>query len=261
MKREGRILSQREYLKRKEKGLCFRCCEAFSPLHKCAYKLIQVALLENELERDDDQGEAIGEEDEVEEDIKEYGTLELALFSIGGVSQPQTLKLRGRIEGAEVVIMIDSGASHNFISRPFPSHNFISRPLVEKLGVEVDESVRFGVCLGDGGKVRCKGLCRNLQIDLGACQLVITGHMFELGGVDVILGVDWLRTLGEVMLDWGKMRMRFRDGEREVELKGDPTLQRSMVSLKSIHKITEVEYSAIFSQFIGTTRKEGEHAF
>ncbi|KZV42476.1 hypothetical protein F511_38731 [Dorcoceras hygrometricum] len=196
MKREGRILSQQEYLKRKEKGLCFRCGEAYIPLHKCAYKLIQVALLEDELMGDDDPEEAIGEEDEVEEDIKEYGTLELPLFSIGGVSQPQTLKLKGKIEGTNVVIMIDSRASHNFISRP----------LVEKLGLDVDESMHFGICLGDGGNVRGKGLCRNLQVDLGACQLRITGHLFELGGVDVILGVDWLRTLGEVMLDWGKMR-------------------------------------------------------
>ncbi|KZV49468.1 hypothetical protein F511_35963 [Dorcoceras hygrometricum] len=230
MKRDGKILSQQEFQKRKEKGLCFRCGEAFSPLHKCAYKLIQVALLEE----DDDSRDVMGESEEIEEEVTEYGTLELPLFSIGGVSQPQTMKLKGRIEGAEVAIMIDSGATHNFISRA----------LVEKIGVEVDESVRFGVCLGDGGKVQCQGVCRNLQLDLGDCQLNITGNLFDLGGVDVILGVEWLRTLGEVRLDWGKMRMRFREGEREIELKGDPSLQWSVVSLKSLHKITEVEYSA-----------------
>ncbi|KZV13833.1 hypothetical protein F511_44977 [Dorcoceras hygrometricum] len=130
--------------------------------------------------------------------------------------------------------MVDSG----------PSHNFVSRALMEKLGVEIDESVCFGVCLGDGGKVPCGGLCRNLVVDLGACMLNITGHLFDHGGVDVILGVDWLRTLGEVRLDWNKMRMKFKQGGRDIELRGDPTLQRSMVSLKSIHKLTGVEFSA-----------------
>ncbi|KZV50196.1 hypothetical protein F511_26056 [Dorcoceras hygrometricum] len=136
--------------------------------------------------------------------------------------------------GQEVVIMVDSGASHNFVSRP----------LVEKLGLMIDETVRFGVCLGDGGKVRCQGVCRNLNVELGMYTVAITGHLFELGGVDVILGVDWLRTLGEVMLDWNKMRMRFKEGERVIELKGDPTLQRAVVSLKSLYKITEVEFFA-----------------
>ncbi|KZV13849.1 hypothetical protein F511_44950 [Dorcoceras hygrometricum] len=176
----------------------------------------------------------IEEGQEVEEDDNDHGTLELPLFSISGVSQPQTLKLRGRIMRQEVVIMVDSGASHNFVSRP----------LVEKLGLTIDETVRFGVCLGDGGKVRCQGVCRNLNVELGMYTVEITGHLFELGGVDVILGVDWLRTLGEVMLDWNKMRMKFKEGEQVIELKGDPTLQRAVLSLKSLCKITEVEFFA-----------------
>ncbi|KZV39220.1 hypothetical protein F511_29980 [Dorcoceras hygrometricum] len=82
--KEGRILSQQEFLKRK-KGLCFRFGEAYTPLHKCAYKLMQVALLDSELEENYEQEELLGEEEDTdtEEDIKEYGTLELPLFSVG----------------------------------------------------------------------------------------------------------------------------------------------------------------------------------
>ncbi|KZV27247.1 peroxidase 64 [Dorcoceras hygrometricum] len=201
-------------------------------MHKCAFKLMQVALLEEERE---DEGET-EEKNEVEGDneigSKGYGTLELPMFSISGMTQRQTVKLGGRIQDEEAVVMIDSGASHNFVSRK----------LVEKLGMEIDEAMRFGVCLGDGTKIRGQGLCHGLMIQLGTYTVSITGHLFELGGVDVILGVDWLRTLCEVLLDWNKMRMRFRDGELLVELKGDPTLQRSMLSLKSICKVTEVEF-------------------
>ncbi|KZV40028.1 hypothetical protein F511_12423 [Dorcoceras hygrometricum] len=183
-------------------------------MHKCAFKLMQVALDEVET------GETGEEEADTEVGVKDYLTLDLPLFSISGMTQPQTLKLRGRIQNEEVVVMMDSGASHNFISRK----------LVEKLGMEIDEGVRFGVCLGDGTKVRCQGLCHGLVVQLGTYTVAITGHLFELGGVDVILGVDWLRTLGEVLLDWNKMRMRFKEGELMVELTGDPTLQRTMLS-------------------------------
>lgn len=41
---------------------------------------------------------------------------ELSLNSIAGISSPHTIKLMGKIEGEPVVVLIDSGASHNFLS-------------------------------------------------------------------------------------------------------------------------------------------------
>lgn len=143
------------------------------------------------------------ETDGIAEPLEEYGTLELPLFSVGGFSPAQTMKLSGKVGNEEVVVMIDNGANHNFVSRV----------LADKTGLRVDESVRFGVCLGDGCKVACQGVCSNVGIDLGSCKLNIVGYLFELGAVDAILGVDWLRTLGEVKVDWGKMRMKFKEGE------------------------------------------------
>ncbi|KZV14241.1 hypothetical protein F511_44096 [Dorcoceras hygrometricum] len=116
-KKETRIISPQEFQRRKEKGLCFRCGEAYSPLHKCAFKLLQVAIVDEETKDEgeiEDQCEHINDGDRGN---NEDGTLDLPLFSISGVTQPQTLKLRGRIQNEEVVVMIDSGASHNFVSR------------------------------------------------------------------------------------------------------------------------------------------------
>ncbi|KZV19807.1 peroxidase 64 [Dorcoceras hygrometricum] len=247
-KRETRIISPQEFQRRKEKGLCFRCGEAYSPMHKCAFKLLQVAILEEEQLEEGETDEYEGVEREQDTGDKEYGMLELPLYSISGMTQPQTMKLRGRIQNQEAVVMVDSGASHNFISRK----------LVEKLGMEIDEAVKFGVCLGDGTKVQCQGLCQGLKIQLGTYIAKITGHLFELGGVDIILGVEWLRTLGEIRLDWNKMRMRFKVEGRRVELKGDPTLQRSMLSLKSIGKVTEIEFAATLMTVERLTTGDGE---
>ncbi|KZV51588.1 hypothetical protein F511_10541 [Dorcoceras hygrometricum] len=203
-------------------------------MHKCAFKLMQVAVVEEELE---EEGEFVeqyefGQEDETRN--QNYGTLELPLFSINGMTQPQTLKIRGRIKNEEVVVMIDSGASHNFVARK----------MVERMGMKIDETVKFGVCLGDGTKIRCQGVCHGIEIQLGTYKTTILGHLFELGGVDVIMGVDWLRTLGEVLLDWSRLKMCFTEKGQRVELNGDATLQRSMLSLRSIYKLTDVDYSA-----------------
>jgi hypothetical protein len=29
-------------------------------------------------------------------------------------------------------------------------------------------------------------------------------HLFELGGIDVVLGMDWLKTLGDMIVNWRK---------------------------------------------------------
>lgn len=177
-------------MNRREKGLCFRCGEPYSPLHRCVQKSLQVTVMAED-EGDEEINEGLQEPTLVpatvnEETSKEYGTLEQPLFSVSGLSQPQTMKLRGKVAHKEVVVMIDSG----------PSHNFVSRVLAETMQMRIDETVKFGVFLGDGCRVTCQGVCPNLRVDFGTCELNIVGYLFELGGVDVILGVDWLRTLG-----------------------------------------------------------------
>ncbi|KZV50860.1 peroxidase 64 [Dorcoceras hygrometricum] len=142
------------------------------------------------------------------------------------------MKFLGSIGEREVVVMVDSGASHNFVSRK----------LVTELGLPVDESVRFGVCLGDGGRVPCHGLCKGLIVDLHSCVVEVDCYAFQLGGVDLILGVDWLRTLGEVLTNWELMRMSFSIGKETVTLMGEPRLSRAVSSLKSMLKITDMEF-------------------
>lgn len=65
---------------------------------------------------------------------------EVSLNSVIGLSNPKTMKLIGRIENHEVVVMVDPGATHNFLSLT----------AIEKLAIPVMESAEFGVSLGDG---------------------------------------------------------------------------------------------------------------
>ena len=41
---------------------------------------------------------------------------EISLNSVVGLSNPKTMKLMGSIQGEGVVIMVDPGATHNFVS-------------------------------------------------------------------------------------------------------------------------------------------------
>lgn len=75
---------------------------------------------------------------------EEETPMTVSINSIVGLTNLQTLKLLGHIGEGEVIVMIDSGATHNFISLK----------IVEKLGVPVKESSGFGVSLGNGEAAR-----------------------------------------------------------------------------------------------------------
>lgn len=48
---------------------------------------------------------------EWEDTVKEGEMVELSLNSVVGLTPPQTMKIKGTIEGQEVIVLIDSGAS------------------------------------------------------------------------------------------------------------------------------------------------------
>lgn len=45
-----------------------------------------------------------------------FSRIELPMFSLEGIQRPRTMKFRGLVDENEVVVLIDSGASHNFVS-------------------------------------------------------------------------------------------------------------------------------------------------
>lgn len=92
------------------------------------------------------------------------------------------------MNGKKVLILIDSGGSHNFT-------------LVD-LGVAVEATPPYKVCLGDRHKKLTRGSCRNIIIKLEKLVVEEKFYLFKLGGVDLIIGVTWLASLGEVQVNW-----------------------------------------------------------
>ena len=54
----------------------------------------------------------------------------------------------------------------------------------------------------NNGMLKCGGQCENVKLKMGDYHLKY--HMFaiDMGGCDVVLGVEWLRTLGPLPMDF-----------------------------------------------------------
>ncbi|KAA0039461.1 Ty3/gypsy retrotransposon protein [Cucumis melo var. makuwa] len=232
-RREGtyKRLPDAEFQSRKEKGLCFRCNEKYSADHKCRLKeqrelrmfVVTEGREEYEIVEEEKEEKELGRI-EVNEDITIV--VELSINSVVGLNDPGTMKVRGKLLGEEVIILIDCGATHNFVSEK----------LVKKLILPIKETSHYGVILGSGAAVQGKGICEKLEVQLNGWKIVEDFLPLELGGVDVILGMQWLYSLGVTTVDWKNLSLSFVAEGKEVNIKGDPSLTRARISLKYMMK-------------------------
>lgn len=226
---EVRRLSDKEFQEKRSKGLCFRCDDKWSIGHRCKKRELSVLLMEGDEEETwDEATNSIVEE--VTNEVPLH--TEVSLNSVIGLSNPKTMKLKGLIEGNEVVVMIDPGATHNFVSLD----------KAKELKLSITESGGFGVALGNGEAIRGNGICKEVLVELDG-GVVIQEDMLplSLGTSDVILGVQWLEKLGNVMTNWKSQIMQFEVGDNTVTLVGDPSLVRSRISLKAMIRTIQKE--------------------
>lgn len=111
-----------------------------------------------------------------------------------GIDTPTTTKIR-RIGLHEVVIMIDSGATHNLLG----TH------VVIKAKLPLQSEKRFQVLLGTSVVVESLGVCPQVPVMIQDTLFTIDFVTLEKGRVYMILRVQWLRKLGKCTVDWELM--------------------------------------------------------
>ncbi|KAF7815055.1 Retrotransposable element Tf2 [Senna tora] len=220
-----RRLTDEEIARKRRLGECFTCDEKWGPTHKCKNKHLHVLMLSGMVEEAETEEFGIEEEEIQKEEEEVTGSLmSLSMNSIVGITGGRTMKLVGKVNGSEVLTMIDSGASHNFISTS----------LVDKMSLPKVKTSSYMVTVGDGHTVKSEGKCKQLRVELQGTVLEQDFYLFDLGEVDLILGMEWLESLGEVRVNWKQLTMKYKEGEEVICLKGDSSLARTEVSYKAV---------------------------
>lgn len=141
--------------------------------------------------------------------------VELSLKSVVRLVTPGTMKLKGKVGKQSVTILIDCGAIHNFIAIG----------LVHKLGLPVIATTNYGVILGSQEFIRGKGICKRIVLEMQGLTMVEDFLVVILGGIEVILGIQWSDSLGSMEVNWKLLIMRFKMGNIVMTLKGDHGLR------------------------------------
>ena len=119
------------------------------------------------------------------------------------------MRVMGRIKHKSFVILIDLGSTHNFINVALVSH----------LHINVDTSQVWEVKVANGDLIRTQGVCEEVSIWQGH-EFLVHLHVLLMGGCDLVLGTQWLGTLGVIQWDFKLLTMSFGYNHRQVLLQG-----------------------------------------
>jgi hypothetical protein len=79
--------------------------------------------------------------------------------------------------------------------------NFINADLMRRLQLAIAPLPNMRILVANGDGVTCEGVARNVALAIGTEEFEINCFSVPLGEFDLILGVDFLRTLGPILWD------------------------------------------------------------
>ncbi|KAA0050701.1 retrotransposon protein [Cucumis melo var. makuwa] len=138
----------------------------YSPGHRCKVKenrklMFFIANEEEDLE--DTNGKEEAEPEMVElENLEVKGETKITLQTILGFTSKGTTKLRGTVKGREVIILIDSGTTHNFIHQG----------VVKELNLPMGGKTNSEVTISNGTTLEGKGICKRVEVKLPELTIV-----------------------------------------------------------------------------------------
>ena len=65
------------------------------------------------------------------------------------------------------------------------------------------------VKVANGAVIKTKGVCLGVSLWIQGHQFFVNLNVLSLEGNDVVLGTQWLSTLGEILWDFKLMTMKF----------------------------------------------------
>ncbi|XP_059441736.1 uncharacterized protein LOC132174039 [Corylus avellana] len=200
-------LSPAEMQDRRAQGLCFNCDEKFVPGHRCK-KLFLI------------EGVYADEENWEEVDVFEERRAEEPIISLHantGTPTSQTMRVKGALESHGLTVLMDTGSTHNFLNAR----------VAAQLGLSPTHTGMLRVTVANGERMSCSGQCAGMLLKIQGEVFVIDFFLLPLDLCDIVLGMQWLRTLGPILWDFERMFMRFTWKGREVVIRGmRPPLNR-----------------------------------
>ncbi|GJS94074.1 reverse transcriptase [Tanacetum coccineum] len=180
-------LTQQELEEKRAKHLRFYCDQKYMPGHKCSGQVFSLEVIGTNLDEDD---ELLLTEHGV---VNTFHSLvdEQPLISLNALTRLnayRTMRVKGCVGKNALHVLVDSGSTHHFLNLQ----------IAKKLGCRLRKICPLDVSVANGNVMsstyECKGFTWVFQGVTYTADVMIS----PLGDCDMVLGIQWLATLGDI---------------------------------------------------------------
>ncbi|GKA44497.1 reverse transcriptase [Tanacetum coccineum] len=137
---------------------------------------------------------------------------QISLHAMNRVQNYRTLRVKGIVGKHTIHILVDCGSTHNFLDAA----------VAKKLGCPIKSICPLSVTVGDGYNVATTSECRKFKWQLQGVNFCSDVMCLPLVGCEIILGIQWLSTLGDIKCNFKELRMEFMYKSKKMVLRGTP---------------------------------------
>lgn len=215
---------------RRAKGLCMFCDEVFTPGHQLKHKRTQLLVMELEEEEPiNEEVEFNADKDSVSVECAQFECPQLSMNALTGISSYQTMRVSGLHNKKLLQILVDSGSTHNFLDLE----------MAKKLGCQLEAIPSMTVTAGGGTKLQAPFVCKGFTWHLQQTKFSADVLVLPLGCCDLILGIQWLTSLGPILWDFNKLQMEFSMEGKKFVLRGAKTAGVKLINNKSFSQAVQ----------------------
>lgn len=134
----------------------------------------------------------------------------VSMHEMNGIHDFRTMRVTVSVKGKAVQVLIDTGSTHNFLDRD----------TAKKLGCVMTSITPFNVSVADGNKVLSHHVCKKVEWKMQGVQFTSDMLILPIGGCSMVLGIQWLITLGDIMWNFRQLKIEFSFKRQRVSLRG-----------------------------------------
>ena len=120
------------------------------------------------------------------------------------------MRITGRVGSQPIHVLVDSGSTHNFLDSV----------TAKKLRCTLLRIPPLVVAVAGGTQLQCQTMCKGFTWTLLGTEYKTDAYIVSLGSCDIVLGVQWLATLGSILWNFEDLTMEFFIKGRRHKLRG-----------------------------------------
>jgi hypothetical protein len=111
-----------------------------------------------------------------------------------------SMQVRASLGDTTLVALLDTGSTHNFIAED----------AARRTGLPIQPRPRLTATMANGERVTCPGVIRRAPVLIDDETFFIDLFVMPLTGYDLVLGTQWMVTLGRMVWDFVNRTVSFR---------------------------------------------------